>query len=77
MKATYPKESDRLPVTIWKQAIAEIIAFINGARTLEEIESYGWWGPWATEEAQKVIETGDLGPGSHGAAFNTPSSSCW
>lgn len=69
-----PKESDRLPVTIWKQAIGEIFAFINGARTLEQIRSFGchWWDPWATEDKCKKrgLETGDLGPGSYGAAFH-------
>ena len=69
-----PKESDRLPVTIWKQAIGEILAFANGARRLEEIESFGcnWWSPWTTEDKCKKrgLETGDLGPGSYGAAFH-------
>lgn len=62
------------PETIWKQAIGEIIGFMNGARTLEELESYGcyWWKPWGTEEKCKKrgLETGDLGPGSYGAAFH-------
>lgn len=69
-----PKTSERLKVTIWQQAIAEMIGFINGARTLEELESYGchWWAPWATEAKCKKrgLETGDLGPGSYGAAFH-------
>lgn len=69
-----PKLSERLKVTIWQQAIAEIIGFINGARTLEELESYGcsWWAPWATEAKchKRGLETGDLGPGSYGAAFH-------
>ncbi len=69
-----PKESDRLPVTIWKQAIGEIFAFVNGARTLEQIRSFGcnWWDPWATEDKcrSRGLETGDLGPGSYGAAFH-------
>lgn len=69
-----PKESDRLPVTIWRQAVAEIIGFINGARTLKQLESHGcsWWSPWGTEEKCKKrgLETGDLGPGSYGAAFH-------
>jgi len=69
-----PKTSERLPVTIWQQAIAEMIGFINGARTLEELESYGcsWWSPWATQAkcAKRGLETGDLGPGSYGAAFH-------
>ncbi len=69
-----PKVSDRLPVTIWKQAIGEIIAFINGARTQAELESFGvtWWSSWTTEAKCKKrgLETGDLGPGSYGAAFH-------
>lgn len=69
-----PKESDRLPVTIWKQAIAEIIGFVNGARTLEQLESFGcsWWAPWGTADKchKRGLETGDLGPGSYGAAFH-------
>jgi thymidylate synthase len=69
-----PKTSERLKVTVWQQAIAEIIGFINGARTLEELESYGcyWWSPWATEAKcrKRGLETGDLGPGSYGAAFH-------
>lgn len=69
-----PKESERLKVTVWKQAVAEIIGFINGARTLKELESYGcyWWAPWGTEAKchKRGLETGDLGPGSYGAAFH-------
>ncbi|NCN87719.1 MAG: thymidylate synthase [Candidatus Pacebacteria bacterium] len=59
---------------MWQQAIGEIIGFINGARTQEELESYGcrWWKHWLTEEKCKKrgLETGDLGPGSYGAAFH-------
>lgn len=69
-----PKESENLKVTIWKQAIGEILAFINGARTLKQLEEFGcsWWGPWGTEAKCKKrgLETGDLGPGSYGAAFH-------
>jgi thymidylate synthase len=69
-----PKVSDRLPVTIWRQAIGEIIAFINGARTQQELELFGvtWWSSWTTEAKCKKrgLETGDLGPGSYGAAFH-------
>lgn len=69
-----PKISERLPVTIWQQAIAEIIGFINGARTLTELEKFGcsWWAPWGTEAKchKRGLETGDLGPGSYGAAFH-------
>ncbi len=69
-----PKESEFLPVTIWKQAIGEICAFLNGARTLEQLEKFGcyWWKDWGTAEkcAKRGLTTGDLGPGSYGAAFH-------
>ncbi len=55
------------------KAIGELCAFINGARTLDELAEFGcdWWGPWATEEkcASRGLQTGDLGPGSYGHAF--------
>jgi thymidylate synthase len=62
-----------------RQALGEILAFINGARTQEKLEDYGcngFWKPWtvgpeAERKAKKRgIETGDLGPGSYGAAFH-------
>ncbi|MFH0968933.1 MAG: thymidylate synthase [Patescibacteria group bacterium] len=69
-----PKISEFLPVTIWRQAIAEICAFINGARTQAKLEEYGcyWWKDWVTEKKCKKrgLETGDLGPGSYGGAFH-------
>lgn len=60
--------------TVWQQAIAELTGFINGARTQAELEQFGcsWWRPWCTEAKCKKrgLETGDLGPGSYGAAFH-------
>lgn len=55
------------------KAIGELCAFINGARTLDELAAFGcdWWGDWATEEkcVSRGLEPGDLGPGSYGHAF--------
>lgn len=55
------------------KAIGELCAFINGARTLEELAAFGcdWWEPWATPEKceSRGLEPGDLGPGSYGHAF--------
>lgn len=69
-----PKESDRLPVTVWRQAIGEICAFINGVRTQKGLEEFGcsWWAPWLTAEkcTKRGLEPGDNGPGSYGAAFH-------
>jgi thymidylate synthase len=57
-----------------RKAIGELCAFINGARTLDELAEFGcdWWGPWATEEKcrSRGLEPGDLGPGSYGHAFH-------
>jgi thymidylate synthase len=52
-----------------------MIGFINGARTLEELISFGcpksFWGPSVTKEKCAVwgLEEGDLGPGSYGPNF--------
>lgn len=58
----------------YKSAIGELFGFINGARTQEELEQFGckWWKSWVTEKkcAKRGLETGDLGPGSYGAAFH-------
>jgi thymidylate synthase len=55
------------------KAIGELCAFINGARTLEELATFGcdWWDAWATPEkcASRGLAPGDLGPGSYGHAF--------
>jgi thymidylate synthase len=55
------------------KAIGELCAFINGARTLEELAEFGcdWWDAWATPEKceTRALEPGDLGPGSYGHAF--------
>jgi thymidylate synthase len=56
------------------KAIGELCAFINGARTLEELAAFGcdWWDAWATPEKclPRGLEPGDLGPGSYGHAFH-------
>lgn len=56
------------------KAIGELCAFINGARTLDELADFGcdWWGPWASEDKCRArgLEPGDLGPGSYGHAFH-------
>ena len=69
-----PKVTETLPVTVWQQAIGEILGFINGARTQKELEKFGcyWWRWWVTKEKceKRGLEEGDLGPGSYGAAFH-------
>ncbi|MES3005892.1 MAG: thymidylate synthase [Patescibacteria group bacterium] len=59
----------------FKGAIGEIVAFINGAHTLEDLKKFGcpeiFWGRWVTAEkcANFGLETGDLGAGSYGAVL--------
>jgi thymidylate synthase len=70
----FPMITERNVKGFWRGSIGEICAFINGARTLEELESFGckFWTPWGTPEkcAKRGLEPGDLGPGSYGAAFH-------
>ncbi len=58
----------------YKGAIGELFGFINGARTNEQLREFGcrFWSPWVTEAkcSKRGLETGDLGPGSYGAAFH-------
>lgn len=62
------------------QALGELCAFLNGAQTQAELESFGcfWWDRWVAPETAGAfgLPAGDLGPGSYGAAFRrfpTPS----
>ena len=54
-------------------ALAEHIAFLNGARTQAELEKFGckWWSKWVTKEKCAIfgLPEGDLGDGSYGAAW--------
>jgi len=56
-------------------ALGELCAFLNGARTLEEMKKFGcgWWSRWVTEKkcAKRGLEPGDLGPGSYGPAWRS------
>ena len=56
-----------------KAALGEHIAFLNGARTQEQLESFGckFWDRWVTKEKCETfgLPEGDLGNGSYGAAW--------
>lgn len=58
----------------WKSGVAEIIAFINGARTIDQIESYGvnhaFWGPYQGRGRDLGLGPNDMGPGSYGPSFH-------
>lgn len=68
-------------VGFWRKFIAEMWAFINGARTLDELRQYGdektwpnFWESWVYPEkcAQFGLEPGDLGDGSYSVLGNYP-----
>lgn len=69
----FPMITERSIKGFWRQSIGEMCAFINGARTVKQLEMYGckFWDRWATPEkcAKRGLESGDLGYGSYGHAF--------
>lgn len=73
MENGFPVTPIRAMGGFYRKAIGELCAFMNGARTLEQLENFGcdWWEPWATEDKcrSRGLETGDLGPGSYGHAY--------
>lgn len=73
LAAEFPMITERSIANFWQAPIGELVAFINGARTLDELRSYGctWWDPWGSENKchKRGLETGDIGPGSYGDVF--------
>lgn len=69
----FPLIPDRSLKSFWTKPIGELCAFINGATTLAELESFGcdWWGDWATEQktSARGLPPESIGPGSYGGAF--------
>lgn len=61
-------------IPFWKTAITELILFINGVHTFDEMMQAGckWWADWTTPEKCKDfgLEAGDLGPGSYGPVLH-------
>ncbi len=70
----FPVITDRSIKSFWQKPIGELCAFINGARTREQLAEFGctWWDAWTSEEktAKRGLKPGDIGPGSYGAAFH-------
>lgn len=58
-------------IGFWRKAVAEIIAFVNGARTIDQIKSYGcdFWKDYEKDVGLGLV-AGDMGPGSYGPAFH-------
>lgn len=59
-------------ISFWDQPLAEIIAFINGARTIPEIQAYGcrFWNDYLGEGSSIGLAPDDMGPGSYGPSFH-------
>ena len=69
---------DRACKGMISSAIGEIIAFINGAATLEEMEKFGcnrkWWENWTSKEYIEHcgldLREGEMGIGSYGPTLH-------
>lgn len=59
-------------ISFWKKPVSEIIAFMNGARRIPELEAFGcdFWKDYYGKGTELGLEADDLGPGSYGAAFH-------
>ena len=70
----FPMITDRDISGFWRKPIDELSAFINGARTRQQLADFGvfWWDAWTTPEKSRKrgLKPGDIGPGSYGAAFH-------
>lgn len=70
----FPIITDR-KIPFWKKSITEIILFMKGAHTLEEMVATGcnWWADWVSpEQCEKFgFPAGELGPrGSYGPVLH-------
>jgi thymidylate synthase len=74
----FPLAVERDITSVLKGAMAELIAFIHGARTLSELDSYGvpriYWERWTNEKICSTfgLEIGDIGDGAYGVQFGKP-----
>lgn len=76
MENGFPVITERdLSGSLFRGALAEHIAFLHGARTLDELRSHGvpdsFWERWVTEKkcADFGLPPGDLGTASYGEAW--------
>jgi thymidylate synthase len=68
-----PLITERSMRSFWIKPVGEIIAFINGAHTIDGIESYwckGYWEDYRGKGTALGLDPDDLGPGSYGPAFH-------
>ena len=59
----FPVITERSMKSFWRKPIGELCAFINGARTLDQLAAFGcnWWDPWATDAktSSRGLSAGD------------------
>jgi thymidylate synthase len=70
----FPMITQRSLKSFWRKPIAELLVFMRGGRTQEELEAAGcdWWSQWTSLEktSKRGLPEGDIGPGSYGPAFH-------
>lgn len=66
-----PLITDR-KIAFWRKGVGEIIAFINGARRLDDVEAFGcdFWKDYRGKGTMFGLDPDDLGPASYGGAFH-------
>src|SRR3989338_5849222 len=73
----FPLLTERDLTKSFRGALGEHIGFLNGARTLEQLKSYGmpavFWDRWVTKEKCAIfgLSEGRLGDGSFGAGWGS------
>lgn len=67
-----PIITERSLSSFWKKPIAEIIGFIHGDRTTDQLVARGcdFWKHYNGKGTELGLAPNDLGPGSYGAAFH-------
>lgn len=71
----FPLLTERNLTNPFKGALGEVIGFLNGATTIDQLETYGcprlFWANWVTEQkcATFGLKPGELGPGSYGGSL--------
>jgi len=75
MEHGFPLLTERDLSKTFPGAIGELVGFLNGAQTIDELQKYGcpriFWDRWVTKEkcAFWGLEEGDLGSASYGAIW--------
>ena len=67
-----PVITDRSIKGFWRKPVAELIAFANGKRTVDDFVKVGcdYWEEYRGRGTEFGMDSDDLGPGSYGAAFH-------